>query len=122
PDHGPESIDTADILTGRNFVTGEYVFVGAARGAGVRLLSSSILNSTFPHQPAAVVDVAVTHPDGRSSVLSHGFTFLARPTVVSVASAAGSAAGSTAGGTGVTIAGTGFQSGATVLFGSAPAT
>jgi hypothetical protein len=125
PSAGPESSDTTAILTGRNFVAGEYVFVGAARGAGVRLLSASILNTTFPHQPASAVDVSVTHPDGRSSVLPGGFTFLARPTLVSVANTNNQGAGATGptvGGTAVTIAGTGFQQGATITFGRTPAT
>ncbi|MBS2022432.1 MAG: IPT/TIG domain-containing protein, partial [Deltaproteobacteria bacterium] len=126
PAQGPESSDTVAILTGKNFVNGELVFVGAGRGAGVRLLSSSILNATVPHQPAGTVDVAITHPDGRSSVLTNGFSFLARPTLQSVAnSTPGTNAGNsgpTGGGTPVTIAGTGFQPGATVTFARAPAT
>ncbi len=126
PATGPESSDTVAILTGNNFVNGEYVFVGAAQGAGVRLLSSSIIDNTFPHQPAGVVDVAVTDPTGRSSVLHNSFTFLARPTLQSVANSTpgtnAGASGPTVGGTPVTIAGTGFQNGATVTFGLVPAT
>ena len=122
PDHGPESGATVDVLTGGGFAAGELVFVGKALGSGVKLLSASILTTTFPPQPAGQVDLAVTHPDGRSAVLRGGFTYLARPTIVSVVSAAASSAGPTAGGTALTVAGSGFEAGATLTFGSALAT
>jgi hypothetical protein len=125
PADGPEATDTTAIFSGANLVAGELVLVGTARAAGVRLLSPALLQATIPHQPAGVVDVAVTHPDGRSSLLPAGFTFLQRPTLVSAvntASPSAGASGPTAGGTAVTLAGTGFRPGATVTFGGAPAT
>ena len=122
PNQGPESTSTVDVLTGRNFVTGELVFIGAALGSGVKLLSSSIISVTFPPQPAGPVDLAVTHPDGRSAVLPNGFNYLARPTIVDVRDDNGAANGPTAGGTHVLIGGTGFLQGATVTFNRVPAT
>jgi hypothetical protein len=122
PAQGPESSSTLDVLTGNNFVNGELVFVGSALGTGVRILSSSILSVSFPAQPAGLVDLAVTNPDGRSSVLPAGFSYLAQPKIVSVTSATGPAIGPTAGGTKALIGGSGFLQGATVTFNQVPAT
>ena len=123
PSQGPESTTTVDVLTGRNFVSGELVFVGQALGTGVKLLSTSIVSVNFPAQPAGVVDLAVTNPDGRSSVLPGGFKYLARPTISPpIITSAGANNGPTAGGTSVLIGGTGFLAGATVTFNRVPAT
>jgi hypothetical protein len=125
PSEGPESTDTTAIFSGSNLVAGELVIVGTARAAGVRPLSSALLQATIPHQPAGLVDVVVTHPDGRSSVLAAGFSFLERPTLVSAVNTASNIAGNSgpAGdSTPVTLAGSGFRAGATVTFGGAPAT
>ena len=122
PAQGPESTNTVDVLTGRNFASGPLVFVGAALGSGVKLLSSSIISVNFGPQPAATVDLAVTNPDGRSSILPQSFTFLARPTLVDVANSSGTNRGPTAGGTAVTISGTGLIPGATLTFNRVPAT
>jgi hypothetical protein len=56
--------------------------------------------------------------NGQSGSLTNGFTYIAAPTVSSVSPNSGS----TGGGTAVTITGTNFAAGATVMFGSAAAT
>ncbi len=56
--------------------------------------------------------------NGQSGNLANGFTYIAPPTVSSVAPSSGSPAGGTA----VTITGTNFAAGATVTFGAAAAT
>ena len=122
PTQGPESGTTLTALTGSNFVANELVFVGTALGSGVSLLSSSILTASFPPQVAGVVDLAVTNPDGRSSVLPGGFTYLPQPRIISVTSSSGPAIGPTAGGTKVLVGGSGFLQGATVSFNGVPAT
>src|SRR5205814_1796586 len=122
PATGPISGGTVLWMTGTNLTSGMQVFFGPAPAARVVLSDVSHAVITAPPGSAGLADVNVINPDGQAGALLHGFTFLARPTVVSVASALGAAAGSTNGGTGVTIAGTGFQTGATVLFGNAPAT
>ncbi len=66
---------------------------------------------------AGAVTVTVT-VNGQSGNLANGFTYIAPPTVSSVAPNSGS----TAGGTAVTITGTNFAAGATVTFGTAAAT
>src|SRR5207237_939311 len=137
PDHGPESIDTADILTGRNFVTGEFVFVGAARGAGVRLLSSSILNSPFPHQPAGAVavpvasgaiitavtpagpkgvaDITVKNLDGQSATLAGGWLYVAPPAATAIWPPVGPPGGNTI----AVVTGHDFDPGAVATVGGA---
>jgi hypothetical protein len=125
PATGPESSASRVLLTGSNFAGTELVFVGTGRGAGVQAYSSSVLQATFPLQPAATVDVAVTRLDGRSARLANGFTYLARPTLLSAVNTATSIAGATgpsAGGTPATVVGSGFQAGATLTFGGYPAT
>lgn len=65
------------------------------------------------------LDVVVTNPDGQSGTLAGGYTVtFPAPAVVSVSPSSGPATG----GTSVTVTGSNFQSGATVLFGSKPAT
>lgn len=64
------------------------------------------------------VDLVITNPDGQQATLTQAFEFrYPAPTVSGVAPAAGAVAG----GDTVTIAGTGFQAGATVTFGGRPA-
>ena len=62
--------------------------------------------------------VTVTDPGGQSGSLASGFTYIAPPTVSSVAPNSGLATGGTA----VTITGTNFAAGATVTFGASAAT
>jgi hypothetical protein len=71
--------------------------------------------------------VVVRNADGQVSTLAGGFTYTAPagtpPTVTAATNnATAQPSGPVAGGTAVTITGTGFASGATVLFGAAPAT
>src|SRR5262249_43189450 len=95
----------------------------SALASGTKLLSTSILSATFPPQPAGKVDLAVTHPDGRSSVLANGFEYLARPTIASVVTSdTGASNGPTHGGSSVLVGGTGFLQAATVTFNRVPAT
>jgi hypothetical protein len=60
---------------------------------------------------AGVVDVVVTNPDGQTVTLPGAYTYVDAPTVTSIVPDHGPDAGGTA----VTITGTGFQAGATVM-------
>ena len=62
--------------------------------------------------------VTVTNAGAQSGSLANGFTYVVKPTVISVSPNSGPVAGGTA----VTITGTNFATGATVTFGSAAAT
>lgn len=74
-------------------------------------IDSTTLRSVLP-PGTGTVDVAVTNPDMQSATLSNGFTYVPAPTVSGISPGNGPETG----GTGVTITGTGFQSGASVIF------
>ena len=97
--------------------------LAVAAGGGT---ATSITVISPPHGEGAV-DVTVTNADGQASTLASGFTYRppdpSAPTVTNVVNdATGLPSGSVAGGEAVTISGTNFAPGATVLFGAAPAT
>jgi hypothetical protein len=79
--------------------------------------STSITATTAAHA-AGAASVVVTNPDGQSSTLANGFTYVAGPTVTGVTPNSGS----TAGGVQVTITGTGFTAVPTVTFGGSAGT
>src|SRR4029079_13156050 len=76
---------------------------------------TSITGTTTAHA-AGPVTVTVTNPDAQSGSCSACFTYAVPPPAPTVSSVTPNN-GPGAGGTAVTIAGTGFQSGATVSFG-----
>ena len=117
PSSGTTTGGTAVTVTGTNFVTGATVTLGGAAATNVVVVSGTQLPATTPAGSAVAVTVTVT-VNGQSGSLAGGFTYIGTPTVTSVSPSSGT----TTGGTGVTITGTNFASGATVKFGSAAAT
>jgi Concanavalin A-like lectin/glucanases superfamily/Chitobiase/beta-hexosaminidase C-terminal domain/IPT/TIG domain/Fibronectin type III domain len=117
PANGPAAGGTAVTIAGTNFASGATVMFGSAAATNVVVVSSTSITATTPAGSAGAVTVTVT-VGGQSGSLSSGFTYVVAPTVTGVSPSSGS----TAGGTAVTITGTNFASGATVTFGSAPAT
>ena len=105
-------------ITGTGFLSGATVSIGGAAATGVTVVNSTSLTATTAAHAAGAVDVVVTNPDTQTGTLTGGYTYIAPPTVTSIAAASGT----TNGGTSVTITGTGFQSGATVTIGGAAAT
>jgi hypothetical protein len=119
PTSGPTAGGTVVTLTGTDFVSGATVLFGALPATLVTFNSATSLSATAPAQSAATVGVTVTNPDTQSATLPAAFTYVApAPTLNSIAPTSGP----TAGGTSVTLTGTGFVNGATVLFGALPAT
>jgi hypothetical protein len=122
---GGERVD----LTGTSFEVGTAPLVtfGATSAiVATGFTATSITVITPSHGPGAV-DVTVTNSDGQSSTLVNGFTYTTpaanAPAVGSVRNdATGLPSGTVAGGDAVTITGTHFAPGATVLFGVAAAT
>ena len=116
-------------LAGTGFDVGTFpriTFGGMPVLATGGATSTSITVITPPHGEGAV-DVTVTNGDGQAATLASAFTYRApdpdAPTVSSVVNdATGRPSGSVAGGEAVTITGTNFAAGATVLFGAAAAT
>jgi hypothetical protein len=97
------------------------VTVGGASATGVAFVDSTTLLATTPAGTAGARDVVVTNPDAQADTLTGGFTYIAdpvdppsEPTVVSLLPVTGTREG----GTEVTITGTNFEAGATVLFGA----
>jgi IPT/TIG domain-containing protein/FG-GAP repeat protein len=126
PASGPSAGGNQVTITGTNFVTGAAVAFGSTAATDVTVINSTTITATAPaytgltHQDgSAMVDVTVTTPAGTSATsTADQYTYDAVPTVTAVSPAAGP----TAAGTAVTITGTHFVTGATVAFGSSPAT
>ncbi|MDH2406385.1 IPT/TIG domain-containing protein, partial [Bradyrhizobium sp. SSUT18] len=121
PTTGPTAGSTTVTIGGTGFVIGATtVNFGGTPGTGVNVTSATSLTVTSPPGAAGTVDVTVTTAGGTSATsASDKFTYLAAPTVTSVAPTTGPTAGSTT----VTIGGTGFVIGATTVnFGGTPGT
>jgi hypothetical protein len=119
PNSGSSGGATGVTITGTNFLSGATVSFGGAAAANVNVVSSTSITATTPTHATGAVNVVVANSDGQSATLSNGYTYVnTAPSVASVTPASGPIAG----GTGVTITGTNFVSGATVSFGGTPAT
>jgi hypothetical protein len=118
PSSGPVAGGTAVTITGTNFVTGATVTFGSATATNVSVVNSTTITATTPAGTAGAATVKVTNSSGQSGSLASAFTYAASPTVAGVSPGNGPVAGGTA----VTITGTNFVTGATVMFGSAAAT
>ena len=117
PSSGPVAGGTAVTITGANFATGATVTFGGVAATNVVVVNSTTITATTPAGSAGVVTVTVTM-NGQSGSLAGGFTYIAAPTMSSVSPSIGPVTGGTA----VTITGTNFAAGATVMFGSVAAT
>jgi hypothetical protein len=118
PNVGPSTGGATVTIAGGNFVPGyTSVLVGGANASSVTVTSATSLTAVTPPGAAGMVPVTVVTPGG-SATLSSGYSYLLTPTVTSVTPSSGPLGGGTA----VTITGTGFLNGATVAFGSVPAT
>jgi plastocyanin len=117
PNNGPPAGGTAVTISGSNFGSGATVKFGTNAATNVNVVSSTSITATTPAHNEGAVDVTVTNSDGQIAIATQGFTYVGlKITSVSPNS------GSTSGGTNVTIAGSAFQSGATVKFGARSAT
>jgi hypothetical protein len=104
-------------ITGTGFSSGATVALGGAAATSVMVVNGSTITAVTPAHPAGTVSVVVTNTDTQSGSCNC-YTYEPAPTVTSITPASGP----TAGGTAITIAGTGFLTGATVMFGATPAT
>lgn len=121
PTSGPSTGGTNVTISGTGFVDGATVRFGNTASIGsVTFISSTALTATSPAQTTAQsVPITVTNPDGQTVASTAQFVYTPPgPTITSVSPSSGS----TAGGTNITINGNGFQTGATVLIGTAAAT
>ncbi len=112
PTSGLATGGTTITITGFGFEPGTAVTVGGQAATDVEYGSSTWLTAVTP-AGQGVADVVITDPDGETAILTHGFTYIAAPTITAVTPDTGT----TGGGTTVTITGTGFTQGAEVSFG-----
>ena len=118
PTSGPAAGGTSVTITGANFTGVTAVSFGSTAATGFTFNSSTSITATSP-AGTGTVDIRVTTPGGQSAaVAADQFTYIAAPTITSVAPNAGPVAG----GTIVTITGTGFTTVSAVTFGATPAT
>ncbi len=125
PSTGSTNGGTTVTITGDNLSGVAYVYFGSVAATSFNVVSPAEIQAVSPAESASTVNITVTTPGGTSPVTSADqFTYTSStptpqpPTVTSITPTSGS----TNGGTSVTITGTGFVSGATVKFGSVPAT
>ncbi len=124
PNTGTTNGGTGMTITGTGFLAGATVSLGGSAATGVTLMSSTSITATTPAHTAGAVYVVVTNTDTKSGTLTNGYSYTAppasnpAPTVTSITPNSGT----TNGGTAVSIAGTGFLTGATVSLGGSAAT
>lgn len=121
PSSGPVAGGTIVSITGSGFKQSASVVFAGATAPTVIYISSTELQAVTPAHASGTVDVAVIQsPHNESATLTGGFTYTSSTTL----SLSGDtpAQGPATGGTVVTITGKGFQSGASVKFGSLQST
>src|SRR6202142_3523065 len=124
PNSGTINGGTAVTVRGTGFLTGATLKLGGTAATSVTVVNSTTISATTPAHAAGATSVVVTNTDAKSGTLNNGYTFTGppppnpAPTVISITPNSGT----TNGGTAVTIAGTGFLTGATVKMGGTSAT
>jgi Domain of unknown function (DUF1929)/IPT/TIG domain/Glyoxal oxidase N-terminus len=121
PNSGSVSGGTTLTIVGTNFAPGATVSFAGTVATGVTVVSSTSITATTPPQAAGAVSVRVTNPDSQSGTLANGYTYTS-PNPAPALTAITPNAGPASGGTGVTITGANFLTGATVSFAGTAAT
>jgi predicted extracellular nuclease len=116
PARGATTGGTSVTITGTGFQPDAAVTFGGTAATNVTASpdGTQITATTAPHA-AGRVDLVVTNPDGQHVTLTDGFEYFVPAPVIAAISPN---TGKVGAGTTVTITGTGFQTGATVLFGN----
>ena len=76
PNRGPASGGTAVEISGRNFSDGIIAYFGPDEAAGVAFRNSALIVATTPPGELGPVTVRVQNPDGQSSELAGGYTYI----------------------------------------------
>jgi len=121
PSSGPATGGTTVTITGAGFQVGpppSTVSFGGSAATSATVASGTQIQAVTPAHAGGAVDVVVTNPDGQNATAAGAFSYIGGPMITSVMPGTGS----TAGGTLVTIIGSGFQAGLTVLIGGSAAT
>lgn len=117
PNSGTTLGGTAITLTGTNFIVGATLKIGGVAATSVVVFSATQITAVTPIGTAGLQDVLLTTTGG-TATKTGGFTYLALPTITSVAPSNGTIGG----GTNVSIFGTNLIGVTSVTFGSAQAT
>jgi hypothetical protein len=118
PNGGPRAGGTIVTISGSGFAPGATVSFGSRAATAVTFHSTTSLTATAPATFANAVDVTVTTPGGSSALGLSDLFASGSPSIQSVEPDGGDVGG----GTFVVVIGSGFTPGATVAFGSTPAT
>ncbi len=118
PSQGPTTGGTIVTITGTGFQTGAAVSFGSVQSTAVTVSSSTQIAAMTPPENSGTVAITVSGLSTQSSSLPSAFTYTSAPAISSVSPNTGPVTG----GTTVTISGSGFQSGASVTFGSVSST
>ncbi len=117
PDSGPTRGGTRVTIDGSGFQDGAVITLGGLPVADPLVVSPTRILATTPAHEAGPVALAIVNPDGQSGTLEGAFTYVPPPTVLTV----NPEAGPVEGGQAVTVTGTGFRQGLTLLFDDQPA-
>lgn len=115
PKGGPVSGGSNVTITGSGFVNGVSVNIGGNPCTGLSVVNSTTINCVVPSHATGAVTVTVTNPNSQTTSAANFYTYRVPPMINSLAPSSGAVAG----GTNVTLTGTGFVAGATVMFGGA---
>lgn len=118
PEGGNVEGGTVVTISGSGFSVGASVTVGRVNCNSVVFVGAGQIRCTTGVQAAGLVDVIVTNNNGLSGTGANLFTYRAPPTVTSIASPTGLSSAPAE----VTLTGTGFLDGATVMIGDTACT
>ncbi len=105
------------VVSGTNFTPGSTVDFGTTPATSVQFLSPTALSATTPAGSGSVAVTVTTAAGTTAPTPATTFTYVGPPSVSSLSTSSGPARG----GTEVTITGSGFTGGVTVVFGTAQA-
>ena len=116
PSSGTTGGGTPVTITGSGFASGATVRFGTSNATSVVIANANLITAVTPARSSGAVTVTVTNPGGEAASLANAYTYVtaSSPTVTAVTPSGGPLVG----GNTVTVTGTNFNTGATVLFGS----
>jgi hypothetical protein len=113
------SLGSSVAINGAGFQGGTVVMFGGLPAFAVNVLTSTTLTATAPPHAAGTVDLCVMNPDTTQVCVPNGYAYVAAQ--APVLSAVSPTSGSYLGGFDVTVQGSNFAPGATVLLGGSSA-
>lgn len=122
PSSGPTAGGTTVTITGTGFWHSTSVTFGGVAAAAVTYLSTTELQAVTPAHASGTVNVSVAGRHNQTATFTNGYTYKAAASTALSITGISPSQGPATGGTAVTITGTGFQTGATVAFGSIQST